>query len=411
MNTNRKVFRNSSPALGAKLRCIFGRDSDYFSPSLRRFEEKYTEEPEPSYISHRPCEWGATIPRVHLFDTDGIIAGNKPVSSLEVEVSPLVIDLFVGLGDKDSSLLPTVRAFDSARKPSLPHSKNSLGLLEAAWVFNLNTFRCGEKGLTADINAYCLACLRERPIGDIVAREGSKPFVGGRPADGYRFDVPFNRARQPELEGADILDSEIFTFQLPARLLQSEAVIPVSTLETGEAWLFTIAILNSSKEALKGFVQTLKHFLKNLRAHLSIFREASFEFRELLHLAIAGNRAFVLPIDGDALRKSGIVEVSTEVEPMFGLLKSLRIGLNAILKTLFHLPCTMLNIAYFKKGVKRLIHPPAKAGGFLSPDSVMAKSKRNPKVDNRNYRLMLFRLMDLGYTPSAEENLIEMHGL
>jgi len=56
MDTNRKVFRNSSPTLGAELRGIFSRGFNYFPSSLRRFEAKYIEELKLGYISHRPVE-------------------------------------------------------------------------------------------------------------------------------------------------------------------------------------------------------------------------------------------------------------------------------------------------------------------------------------------------------------------
>ena len=80
------------------------------------------------------------------------------------------------------------------------------------------------------------------------------------------------------------LDGEIFPIKFPTSLLKGKGVISVFTLEAGEARL--ISILNSAKETLISFVQSLNHILKNLRANLLIFRKFSFQFKELLHGAL-----------------------------------------------------------------------------------------------------------------------------
>ena len=72
----------------------------------------------------------------------------------------------------------------------------------------------------------------------------------------------------------------------------------------------------------------------------------------------------VSPIDSDTLFESGIVEVSTEVEPMFSSVDSQGIRLEAILKGLFHLPRTILGIAQPTKEVKRAFTPTLKGEVF-----------------------------------------------
>lgn len=360
VNTNRKVFRHSSPTLGAELRGVSGRNLNYFSSSLRRFEAKYVEELKPSHIPHRPVEAMPAIPRVHLFNEDGIVISKELVSNLEVKISPLVSYFLVGFGNQYSGFPPSVRAFDPTGKPLLSHSQDILRLLKEAGVFYLLTIRGGQERLKPNVDANCLANFRQGLLRHILTGEADVPFACRASPDGYCLYITFNGARETELKSAYVSDKKVFAIKPPACLLQSEAVIPVSAFEARKAGLFTI--LKTAKEASIGFVQTLKHVLENLRASLSIFREDGFKLRELLNLVEAGYRTLVLAIDGDALLKGSIVEPSAKSEPIVGFLECLRIRLKAILEGLFHLLCTMFNIAYSREGDK-----PCRASLSVSP--------------------------------------------
>ncbi len=362
MDTNRKVFRNSSPTLGAQLRGVFGSDLNYFAPSLFRFEAKYVEELKPCHIPHRPIECPKTIPRGHLLNADDVIISNELVSNFEMEVPSLIGNFFVGFGNEYLSLLPAVRAFYPTGEPLLSYSKHILSLLKEAGIFYLLSFRGGEEGFATNIYANNLTSLRQELIRNIVAREAHIPLTRRTFTNGYCFNISLNRSRHPKFKPANIPDSEVFTFQLPASQLQSKTIIPIPTLESGKARLITI--LNSAKETLVSFVQTLKHSLENLRAYLSVFWKGNLEFRELFNLAIAGDRAFVLFVNSKPLLKSGIVELATEVKPVLGSLKGLRISLKTILEDLFHLTYTVFNLAYSRKEVKAHSSPALKCGVF-----------------------------------------------
>jgi len=361
MDTNRKVFRNPGPTLGAELSGILGGNFDYCSGSFFRFPAQYTEELKPSHISHRPIEaMVVAIPRVHLLNTDSVVFSKELISYLKMEVTPLINGLLVSFGYEDSSFPPSVRAFDPAGEPLLSHSQDILSFLKEAGVFNLLTLVGSEERFTTDIYAYYLASFRQGAVKDILTGESGIPFACRASADGYCFNIPLNWARETELKSAYIPDSEVFTIKLPARLFQSEAVISVSAFEARKAGLFTI--LNTAKKASIGFVQTLKNTLKHLRAHLTVFRKGRLKLRELLNLAIAGDRALVRPVDGYTLLKSRVVEMPTKSEPVLGSLKGLRVSLKTILKRFLHLPCTTLNIAYSREGGK-----PYRASLSVSP--------------------------------------------
>ena len=204
--------------------------------------------------------------------------------------------------------------------------------------------------MTTDINADRLASFRKGSFRDIVAREASKPLPSGCSANGDGLNVPLDRTGETQLETPYITNIEVFTIKPPARLFECKTIIPVSTFKSREARF--IAILNSGKEASVGFVQSLKDFLKNLRAYLSVFWKGTFQFGKLINLAVAGNGAFVLSVNGNALLKGSVIEVSAKVKPAVGSLEGLKIRTEAILKGLLHLPCTLSRIACFEKGDK-----------------------------------------------------------
>lgn len=357
MDTNTKVFGNSSPASGAELRGVFGGDFNYpAGGSLLRFPLEDTEEPKPRHITHRPVEAVGAIPRVHLLNADGVVFLEQSVGNLEMKVPPLVAYLLVSLGDKDSSLSSSLGAFDPTGEPLLPHSEGALGLLEKAWVFYLLASRGSQKGLATDIYTYHLASLGQRFGGNIVAGEAHIPLGSRYPADGYGFNVPLNGAGQPDFEPAYISDGKVFAFQFPACLCEGKAVISIPAFEAWEASL-AVAILDSAEKASIGFVQPLKHLLKDLRAYISVFGKRYLEFGKLFNLAIAGDMSFVLFMDGYSLLKCRVVEPTAKVEPVVGFLKGWSVCQKTIFECLFHSPSTILNIAYFRKGIKSLIHP------------------------------------------------------
>lgn len=347
MDTNRKVFSNPSSAAAAELRCVPSGNLDDSSGSFFRFPAQYIEEPKPSSVSHRPLKSCSAIPCIHLLNADGIVEVHKLVGYLKVKVPPLIGDFLMSFGYKDASLIPPVGAFDSPRESLLAHGQNIPRPLKEAGVADFHTFGGSQKGLKADINTYHFIVGGKRFQWNILAGEADIPFARRAMADGNRLDSALYRVGEPELESADVPDSEVFAIQFPTSLFQREGVVAVPTLESREA-CFAIIILCAAKEALVGFVQALKHILKHLRANISIFRESCFKLRKLLNLLIAGNENSVMPVGGGALLQGGVVEMTTQRKPTLGFFNSLRAGTNSVFKRLS--PLHNLSIAQSKKG-------------------------------------------------------------
>lgn len=210
MNTNRKAFGDSGTTSRAELRGVFGRDFNYFSSSLFRFEAKYIEELKPGYIPHRPIETIPAIPRVHFLNTDGVIPSNQLIGDLKVEIPSLIPYLLMSLSYQYSSFSPSVRAFYPVRQPLLSHSKNFFGLLKEAGVLYLLPIRSSKEGLKPDIYTYHSASLRQWLFWHILAGEAYIPFARRCSTNDYCFYVPVYGAGETELEPAYIFDREIF---------------------------------------------------------------------------------------------------------------------------------------------------------------------------------------------------------
>ncbi len=363
MNTNRKVFGNSSSALGAKLRGVFGGDFNYQATSFFRFIPEYVEKPKPSRIPHLSGHSVViAIEGCHILNANSIVVFEKLVGNLEVEVPPLIVHLFKGLSNKNSSLCPTLRAFLSTRQSLLSLCEYILGCLKEPRIAYLHPIGGGKEGFETDIYAYTPAGWGQGLCGNVVTGEADIPLTNRASADSDGLDIPLDGAGQPELEPANLRDGQVFAIQPPASLFQSERVISILSLEARKARLIAIAVLNSSEETLVGFIKALQYILKHLRAYFLIFRKGFFKFRELLHLRIARDRAFVLPINHDTLFKSTVVELATKMQPGFGFLKSMRIRQKTIFEGLFHFSRTMASVTYLKKGGK-----PYRASPSVSP--------------------------------------------
>jgi len=302
------------------------------------------------------------MPSIHLFNVDYAVVSDKLVGELEMEVSPLIINLLVSLRNQYSCLSPSVRTPNPAGEPLLPHNQYILRILKEAGVAYLCAFRSGQKGLTANIYAHCLVARRERFVRHTIAREAGIPFICRSSADSDGLDYTFHRAGKPEFKPTNVSDRQVFVVKFPACLFKGETVIPISSFETGEANF--IPILRPTEKASIGFVKTFQCFLKDLRTNLFVFRKGNLEFRELLNLVKAGYGTVMRVVGYDALLKSRVVEITTKIKPMFGFMKSSVASQKTILKSF--LPLHDYSLANFTKGVKQAFVPPPK-GWVFSP--------------------------------------------
>jgi hypothetical protein len=371
MDTGTKVFGNPLPTLGAKLGRILGGHFDYLTTSLFRFEAKNIEEAKPGYIPHRPIKrFVVRVPAIHLFDANCAIVFEKLIGELKMKITSLVKYLLMGSGHKNPGLLSTVRALNSTREALLPHCKHVLRLLEEAWVADLCAVSHGEERLAAHINAYDFIRRGQRLCRHIFAGEAHIPPACRFPTNGDGLNIALNGTGEPDLECADIPDSEGFAIEFPASLFESKGIISISALKSGKP-CFGIAILNPAKESLVGFIKTSNHFLKALRTYGLIFRERIFEAGEFFHLGMPGDRLVVMPVGCDALFKGGVVEMSTEVNPSGSVLDGLKIRLNAIFEGLSHCSVPLFTIARnhitvncFRKENEPHSSPALKCGAF-----------------------------------------------
>jgi hypothetical protein len=345
---NAEVFGNKTVAAGAQLRRSPGGFFSDFTTGLFRLEVKYLEEPEPGYVSHRPCKRPIiAIPSIHAFNENGVIVPNQPVGSLKMKVTSLVKYLLMRFRHKKPSFLSAMRALDSTRESLLPHGKLVLGFLKEARIANLDVIRGSKEKLAAHINAHRFASRGQYLIKHIITGEDHKPLASSATLDSENLNIALNRAREPKLESAYMADSEVFALDFPASLLEDERIVSISALESRKSWLITI--LNPAKESLKGPIEPFNHLLETLRAHVLIFREGIFKAGEFLYLVISRDGFMIVPVGDDALFQGCVVEIAAKVKPSRSILDSLKIRLNAIFKGFLHCPVPRLMYHFQRK--------------------------------------------------------------
>lgn len=161
----------------------------------------------------------------------------------------MVGNFLVGFSNQKPGLLPTLGTYLLSRESLLPPGKQLIGFIKVPGIAHLHTFRGSEERLEAHINPDFFASLWKRLLRNIVAAEAYKPFACPCPANGDGFNISLNGAGKSDLKGADISDGEVLALDSPARLLQGEGIVSVSTFKPWEAGL--VSILNSAEERPK----------------------------------------------------------------------------------------------------------------------------------------------------------------
>src|SRR5487761_2128208 len=105
-------------------------------------------------------------------------------------------------------------------------------MLQIFGILNLVAFRIGQEGLYPYINSNDFIGFKKPLFRHIIARETNIPLISGIPAYSDCLNIPFNLARQSQLESAYIPDRQIFTIKFPSCLFEREAVIPVPAFES-----------------------------------------------------------------------------------------------------------------------------------------------------------------------------------
>ena len=319
MNAVAQTFRHDSAAVETFLSRVSGGNWNYFAPSLGCFEAKDIEEPKPSHVSHRPVQPSIfSCPSLHILNIDYIILSYQIPSNFEMEVPPLIGDLFVRFCEKDSCFPPSVASLYPMRDSLLSHFNQFFRLVQQTRIGNRVAFGVGQEPFAPDINTDFLASFRKRFDRNIIARECDKELAASRPAYRDSFDVSFNRSGQKEFEPTYTLDIEVSAFQLPASLLQREGIIRVFASKAREARLAVI-LLAAPEKRLECLILPLENILKRLRADSLEFGIFLFEFHQLSHLLIGGDRLFLLTIGVDMLLKGEIIEHTAEFKPLFAV--------------------------------------------------------------------------------------------
>jgi hypothetical protein len=358
MDADAQVFGHEDSAPGAHLRGVLGRDfDDLAGNSFFRFLPENREEPEPRHIPHGFVKRSPTIPRFHLFDINNVIAFEQTVGSLKMEVPTLISDLGVGTGDKNLGLVPTARTLLPPIFPTLAHSKLALGLFEESGVVDDLSVAGGKERFASHIDAGLPARWWHGSGRNIIAGKGNKPLASRGSADSYGLYFSFDGAGEADCESAYLLDNQMFAVELPSCLFEGKGIVAIPAPKPRQSWpiVSQFPLLYSSKETFVGRIQSFKDILENLRTDLTELGEFCLQSRKFFHLGIFIDGYSVLPVGGDPLLESSVIQSTAKLKPLFGSPNSLRIALNRISEGLFHDPCTNPKFAYYLRKIKCLM--------------------------------------------------------
>lgn len=311
MNTNRKRFANNLATCRANLARIPGRNFNYASSSSAfRLLDKKIKEFSPRNIRDGFAQVSILDHALYIqvFNIDFSILFNIEVGGFAKKIISLVSNFLVSFGNKQTRFLPAIRPTLFTTKISLPAPKKFCAFTKKLRVTNEVPLGISQEILNPNINPYLGITCRQGSDGNVIAGKHDKPLAGRTLFDCYVFDNALNRSGKKHLEPANILDIQIPTFKLPARLFERKRFISVSTFEAREPKL-------ALEKELECFVESLKNVLKYLRTNCFELREIIFQANKLFHLSIGRNR-FALFASSYSLLKSHVIESSTQPKPL-----------------------------------------------------------------------------------------------
>jgi len=118
--------------------------------------------------------------------------------------------------------------------------------------------------------------------------KASEPFASSTPADSQRSDFAFNRSVQFEFNAPNLGQSQLAALDAESRLRIGQTVVSETRTEARETWF--LSALQSTKESIECFIQSLQGLLQNLRVNEPDLWPFDFNSRKLDSLSVIVDR-------------------------------------------------------------------------------------------------------------------------
>lgn len=125
MQTNAQNFWHDDPATRARLRGVGGVHTNHTRTSFFRFVREQSCEQSQTCVMRAKGQTSITRHEreVEVFDPDDTVIVSDRASRFVPEVKPLILDVFVNLGDLESRFPPPAASFLSTRQTALCHAQ------------------------------------------------------------------------------------------------------------------------------------------------------------------------------------------------------------------------------------------------------------------------------------------------
>jgi hypothetical protein len=272
MGTLRQIFFDNRATTGTSLSSVFGVNPYDTSASVRRFARGVLYKSPPGYIRDALVNSSIAVclhpVNIQLLKHNQAVAIDQLPAFLMSEVITPVFDASVNVVKSFNGPMPLRTSLSQLARFTLDALQVLFVSLHPTLAFNCFTIReRGESGQT-QVNPDHFRTNGQR-LWFNFARKAGVPVTQRIALNSKGFNLAFDGPMQHDSNVAYFGQSQVVIFQLKARLLEGETIIPAKAFVSRKAIL--MAFSNPAKQRLESQINSLLNNLQNLRVNVSQF--------------------------------------------------------------------------------------------------------------------------------------------
>lgn len=275
MDTHRQVFGNNRTTTGACLRSAAWVDLHYHPTSVCSFVGGELYELTPCNIRNAPANCLVAVDlhilNVEFLKSDELVFIHQLARFLVSEVVASIRRSFIGVTKGFDDLASCCATFGKLFLLALQSGNVASILLHPALAINLVAIAEIGKGRQAQIDTNNVGCWFKRCRFTLTGK-ASVPVANRITLNGQGLNVGTDGTVQLDPNVTDFGNSELVAYQLEARLLEGERIVPTVALKTWVARGFPS--FDTSKERFESQFHPLLHVLQDLG--MNLFQRWSF---------------------------------------------------------------------------------------------------------------------------------------
>ena len=354
MNANTQVFLDYFTTTRAYLTGIPRVYLRYCSASFFRFADQDVDEGIPRSVSDafsKVAVLQETL-SVKIFHSDEVIPFHKVSGNVVGGITALIGDVLMKSLEFQNSFTPTIRAFLSASYLALKSFELPLGLAQIFGRSEELTIRSSYQIANTHVKTHERSCWLKK-FRDVFHRKAGV-ISTSLPFDYCCLDDAVNRAMQPDLDVANMLDIQGFAFDSDAVIVgKLHRVKPVTSFESWVSRCFTG--FHSTKERPKCFVQSAESALTGTEVGLLVIFVRFSGYLVRSGLLAVGNRFFAFFPGGLSSSKGVIIDMSVRLKRSFNCLNLFVVWIQSVFVCFQHWLYAFLGFDVFSDSFGRYV--------------------------------------------------------